>query len=68
MNRKKKIQDLYKKRLKRARAKLDGRPKERYISKADRAKAEAEADADADAENSATESEVKLRCNEGSSN
>ena len=64
MNRKKKIQDLYKKRLKRARAKLDGRPKERYISKADRAKAEAEADA----ENSATESEVKLRCNEGSSN
>ena len=66
MNRKKKIQDLYKKRLKRARAKLDGRPKERYISKADRAKAEAEADADA--ENSATESEVKLRCNEGSSN
>ena len=42
MNRKKKIQDLYKKRLKRARAKLDGRPKERYISKADRAKAEAD--------------------------
>lgn len=44
MNRQKKIQDLFKKRLKRARAKLDGRPKnERYISKADRAKAEAEA-------------------------
>lgn len=43
MNRQKKIQDLFKKRLKRARAKLDGRPKsERYISKADRAKAEAE--------------------------
>jgi len=45
MNRKKKIQDLYKKRLKRARAKLDGRPKERYVSKADRAKAKADAEA-----------------------
>ena len=44
MNRKKKIQGLFKKRLKRARAKLDNRPKgERYISKADREKAEAEA-------------------------
>ena len=41
MNKQKKIQDLYNKRRKRARAKLDGRPKERYISKADRAKAEA---------------------------
>ena len=45
MNRKKKIQSLFKKRLKRARAKLDGRPKgERYVSKADRVKAEAGAD------------------------
>ena len=44
MNRKKKIQGLFKKRLKRARAKQDMRPKgERYISKADRAKVEAEA-------------------------
>lgn len=44
MNRKKKIEGLFKKRLKRARAKLDNRPKgERYISKADREKAEAEA-------------------------
>jgi len=44
MNRKKKIQNLFKKRLKRARAKLDGRPKgERYVSKADRAKVEAQA-------------------------
>ena len=43
MNKKKKIQDLYNKRRKRARAKLDGRPKKRYISKEDRAKAEAEA-------------------------
>jgi len=44
MNRKKKIQGLFKKRLKRARAKLDARPKgERYISKADREKADAEA-------------------------
>lgn len=41
MNRKKKLQSLFKKRLKRARAKLDGRPKERYISKADRVKEEA---------------------------
>ena len=43
MNRQKKIEGLFKKRLKRARAKLDGRPKkERYVSKADRAKAESE--------------------------
>ena len=55
MNKKKKIQDLYNKRRKRARAKLDGRPKERYISKADRAKAEAEANV----ENAATESDVE---------
>ena len=42
MNRKKKIEGLFKNRLKRARAKLDTRPKgERYVSKADRAKAEA---------------------------
>ena len=52
MNRKKKLQSLFKKRLKRARAKLDGRPKgERYVSKADRAKAEAE--------NSTIESDVE---------
>lgn len=57
MNRKKKIQDLYKKRLKRARAKLDGRPKERYVSKADRAKAEA--DAEANVEDAAIESDVE---------
>ena len=51
---------MFKKRLKRARAKLDGRPKgERYVSKADRAKAEA------DAENSANESDVEQSCNEG---
>jgi len=43
MNRKKKIQSLFKKRLKRAKAKLDTRPKnKRYISKADRAKAESD--------------------------
>ena len=54
MNRKKKIQSEFKKRLKRARAKLDGRPKgERYISKADRAKAEA------NIEGAATESDVE---------
>ena len=52
MNKKKKIQDLYNKRRKRARAKLDGRPKERYISKADRAKTEA------NVEDSATELDV----------
>ena len=63
MNKKKKIQDLYNKRRKRARAKLDGRPKERYISKADRAKAEAEAEANV--EDAATESDVEQSCNEG---
>ena len=43
MNRKKKIQGLFKKRLKRARAKLNTQPKRnQYVSKADRAKAEAE--------------------------
>lgn len=58
MNRKKKIQGLFKKRLKRARAKLDSRPKgERYVSKADRAKAEAEAQISD--ENIANESDAK---------
>ena len=43
MNRQKKIEGLFKKRLKRARAKLGAPSKgERYVSKADRAKAEAE--------------------------
>ena len=43
MNRQKKIEGLFKKRLKRARAKLGAQPKgERYVSKADRAKAESE--------------------------
>ena len=55
MNRKKKLQSLFKKRLRRARAKLDGRPKERYVSKADRAKAEA----DANVEDAAIESDVE---------
>ena len=45
MNKKKKLHSLFNKRRKRARAKLDGRPKkERYVSKADRAKAEADAE------------------------
>ena len=57
MNKKKKLHDLYNKRRKRARAKLDGRPKkERYVSKADRAKAEAE--------NSAIELDVEESCKE----
>ena len=60
MNKQKKIQNLYNKRRKRARAKLDGRPKERYISKADRAKAEAEANI----ENAETEPDVEQNCNE----
>ena len=60
MNRKKKLQSLFKKRLKRARAKLDGRPKERYVSKADRAKAEAEANV----EDATTESEVEKQLKE----
>ena len=57
MNRKKKLQSLFKKRLKRARAKLDGRPKERYVSKADRAKAEA--DAETNVEDAAIELDVE---------
>ena len=49
MNRKKKIQGLFKKRLKRARAKMDTRPKgERYISKAEREKLESETMTDAE--------------------
>lgn len=42
MNRQDKIQKMYNKRLKRARAKLKTSSKEPYISKADRAKAESE--------------------------
>ncbi|MDA7818105.1 DUF2986 domain-containing protein [Sulfurimonas sp.] len=42
MNRKAKIQKMYDKRTKRARAKLKNSSKERYISKADRAKLDAE--------------------------
>ena len=60
MNRQKKIKDIFKKRLRRARAKLDGRPKERYISKADRAKAEA----DANVEDATIESDVEQSCHE----
>jgi len=44
MNRKAKIQKIYDKRVKRARAKSKTNPKERYISKADRAEAEAAKD------------------------
>lgn len=61
MNKKKKIQDLYNKRRKRARAKLDGRPKKHYISKADREKAEV----DANIEDAASELDVEKSCNEG---
>jgi len=42
MNRQDKIQKLHDKRLKRARAKLKTSSKERYVSKADRAKMELE--------------------------
>jgi len=42
MNRQDKIQKIHNKRLKRARAKLKTSSKERYISKADRAKLESE--------------------------
>ena len=42
MNRKKKLQKMHDKRLKRARAKLKTSSKEPYVSKADRAKAESE--------------------------
>ena len=51
MNRQDKIQKMHDKRLKRARAKLKTSSKERYISKADRAKLESE--------NSEAESELK---------
>ena len=58
MNRQKKIEGLFKKRLKRARAKLGARPKgERYVSKADRAKAESEAQMTA--ENTANEADAE---------
>ena len=58
MNRKKKIEGLFKKRLKRARAKMDTRPKgKRYVSKADRAKAESAAQAAN--ENTPSESEAE---------
>jgi len=40
MNRQKKIQDIYSKRLKRAKAKRNPNNKPKYISKADRAKLE----------------------------
>ena len=46
MNRNAKIQKLYDKRLKRARAKLKTSNKERYISKADRAEAQATKEAE----------------------
>ena len=53
MNRNAKIQKLYDKRLKRARAKLKTSSKERYISKADRAKIELEkAEVDSNTEKS----------------
>ena len=42
MNKQNKIQMKYDKRLKRARAKLKNSSKERYVSKADRAKTESE--------------------------
>jgi len=50
MNRNAKIQKLYDKRLKRARAKLKTSNKERYISKADRAEAAKEAESEGQAE------------------
>lgn len=42
MNRKKKLNEILQKRLKKQNAKLHGRPKPRYISKAERAKMAAE--------------------------
>ena len=50
MNRKAKIQKLHDKRLKRARAKLKTSSKEKYISKADRAKMEEEAEVKSESE------------------
>ena len=54
MNRQAKIQKMHDKRLKRARAKLKTSSKERYISKADRAKAEAETELENTEESSDT--------------
>ncbi|MBC8238511.1 MAG: DUF2986 domain-containing protein [Helicobacteraceae bacterium] len=54
MNRQDKIQKLHDKRLKRARAKLKTSSKERYISKADRAKMETK---NSEVESNAEESE-----------
>lgn len=54
MNRKKKINDILKKKMKKQNAKLHSSNKPRYISKADRAKMEAEEAAKN--ENTATES------------
>ena len=51
MNRKKKLQKMHDKRLKRARAKLKTSSKEPYVSKADRAKEETD--------NAAAESDTK---------
>lgn len=52
MNRQSKIQKVHDKRLKRARAKLKTSSKERYVSKADRAKATSEnSEVESDADN-----------------
>jgi len=58
MNRQKKIQDLYSKRLKKAKAKRNPNNKPKYISKAERAKLESNSknDTDKPSSNSANES------------
>jgi len=63
MNRKDKLQKIYNKRLKRARAKLNTASKPRYISKADRAKAEAEVKVEAEIENSEVGSDTQEDAN-----
>ncbi|EGU31983.1 hypothetical protein VII00023_08004 [Vibrio ichthyoenteri ATCC 700023] len=55
MNRKKKINQIYKNRMKKQNAKLHSSNKPRYISKADRAKMEAELAANEVVEDSVTE-------------
>jgi len=60
MNRQKKIQDIYSKRLKKAKAKRNPSSKPKYISKAERAKLElsTQADSDTTADNSVTDTKV----------
>ncbi|MEZ8686879.1 DUF2986 domain-containing protein [Vibrio splendidus] len=64
MNRKKKINQILKKRQKQATSKLHGSNKPRYISKADRAKMEAEEQAEGTVEASVESEEAGIETEE----